>query len=112
MAIDIEVIEKARIVTPEKRPTNKTEKITNMPFPPRDIQAMKRRSVLGVVKYSPGIDPAWKAGSARFLAFYKALVNEPGPGVRRDLCKVARSRVRDQVGFTRSREGSRVYSNN
>ena len=45
----------------------------------------KRRSVLGEVKYSPGVGPAWKAGSARFLAFYKALVNEPDPGVCRGL---------------------------
>ena len=33
-AIDGEVLEKAAIVTPENRPTNKTEKRTNVSFPP------------------------------------------------------------------------------
>ena len=55
--------------------------------------------VFGEGKYSPSVDPDWKAGSARFLDFYKALVNEPDPGVRRDLCKVARSRFREQGGL-------------
>ena len=54
--------------------------------------------LLGEVKYSPSVEPAWKAGSARFLDFYKALENEPDPGVRIGLCKVARSRVREQGG--------------
>ena len=27
-------------------------------------------------KYSPGVGPTWKSGSARFLAFYKALVKD------------------------------------
>ena len=57
--------------------------------------------LLGEGKYSPGIEPAWKAGSDRFSAFYKALVNEPDPGVRRDLGKVARSRAREQEGLAR-----------
>ena len=59
--------------------------------------------VLGEVNYSPGVEPAWKSGSARFLAFYEALMNNPDPGVHRDLCKVARSHVREQVGLERSR---------
>ena len=57
--------------------------------------------MLGKGKYSTGVEPAWKSGSARFLEFYKALVNEPGPGVRRYLCKVARSRVHKQGGLAR-----------
>ena len=68
--------------------------------------------MLGEGKYSPGVEPAWKSGSARFLAFYKALVNDPDPGVRRYLCEVPMSRVREQGGITRSMEGSRVYSIN
>ena len=39
-------------------------------------------------------------------------MNDPDTGVRRDLCKVARSRVREQVGLTCSREGSYVYTSN
>ena len=68
--------------------------------------------MLGEGKYSPSVEPAWKAGIARFLAFYKALVNDPDPGVRRDLYKVVKSRVSKQGGLARSREGSRVYSSN
>ena len=108
-AIDGEVLEKAAIVTPGNRPTKKTEKITNVSFPPEAIPAEKRRSVLREGKCSPGVEPNWKIGSARFSAFYKALVNKSDPGVRRDLCKVARSQVREQGGLARSREGLRVY---
>ena len=57
------------------------------------------RIVLVEGKYSPSFGTAWKAGSARFSYFYKALVNEPGPGVRRGLCKVARSQVPKQGGL-------------
>ena len=63
-------------------------------------------------KYSPSVEPAWKVGSARISAFYKTLVNEPDPVVRRDLCKVSKSQVRDQGGLARSREVSRVYYGN
>ena len=68
--------------------------------------------MFGEGKYTRGVEPAWKVGSARFSAFYKALVNRPGPRVHRDLCKVARSQVRDQGGLACSREGSRIYSGN
>ena len=61
----------------------------------------KLRSVLGEGRYSPGVDPAWKVGSAHFLDFYKYLVNKPDPVVHRDLCKVAMSQVREQGGITR-----------
>ena len=74
--------------------------------------AEKQRSVLEEGKYSPGVEPDWKAGSARFSDFYKALVNKPDPGVLRDLCKVTRSQVCKQGGIARIREGSRVYSSN
>ena len=84
----------------------------NVSFPPQAMPAEKRRSVLGEGKYSPGVDSAWKVGSARFSDFYKALVNEPDPGVHRDLFKVARSQVCDHGGLTCSREGSRIYSGN
>ena len=39
-------------------------------------------------------------------------MNEPYPGVSRDLFKVARSQVCKQRGLERGREGSRVYSDN
>ena len=32
--------------------------------------------LLGDPKYGPGFEPHWKAGSARYLAFYKALLEE------------------------------------
>ena len=44
--IDGEVLEKADIVTPEQRPTNKTERRTNVSFPPRAMPAEKQGSVL------------------------------------------------------------------
>ena len=68
--------------------------------------------MLGEEKYSPSVVPSWKEGSARFSAFYKALVNEPYHGVRRGICKVDRSQFFEQRGLARSREGSRVYSSN
>ena len=83
-----------------------------MLFPPLDILADKQSSLLGEGKYSPNVEPAWKVGSSHISAFYKALVNEPDPGVRRDLCKFARSQFREQVGLARSREGLRVYYGN
>ena len=76
------------------------------------MPAEKRISVLGMDKYSPSVEPAWKVGSACFLAFYKALVNKPDPVVSIDLCKVPRSQVRNQGGLAYSREGSRIYSGN
>ena len=97
---------------PEKRHTNKTEKKTNVSFTPEDMLAEKQWSGLEEGKYSPGVDPSWKAGSACFSVFYKDLVNEPDPGVRRGLYKVARSQVRKQGGMARNREGSHVYSSN
>ena len=66
---DGEVLEKAAIVTPEKRTTKKTEKRTNVSFPPQAMLSEKQRSVLGEGKYSPGVKPAWKVGSARFRPF-------------------------------------------
>ena len=96
-----EVLEKTTIVVPEKRPKKKTKIRTNISFPPQAMPAEKRRSVLGEGKYSPGVGPAWKSGSAHFSAFYKALVNETDPGVRRGLCKVTRSQVREQGGLAR-----------
>ena len=38
-----------------------------------DIQ----RSVLGEPNYGPNSEPHWKAGSAHYSAFYKALLDEP-----------------------------------
>ena len=73
LAIYGEVLEKAAIVTPENRPTKKTKKITNVSFTPRAMPAEKRKSVLGEGKYSPGVEPAWKVGSARFRLFTKPL---------------------------------------
>ena len=36
-----------------------------------------RYFVLGEPKYGPGSKPHWKAGRARYMAFYKALLEEP-----------------------------------
>ena len=76
------------------------------------INHLDRGLMLGEGKYSPGVGPALKAGSARFLEFYKTLVNNPDPGVCRGLCKVARSRVCKQGGIARSGEGSHIFSSN
>ena len=80
-----EVLEKSAIIVPAKRPTKRANKIKNVSSPPRAMPVVKRRSVLGEGKYSPGVGPAWKAGSSRFSAFYNALVNEPDPGVRKGI---------------------------
>ena len=68
--------------------------------------------MLGECKYSPGVDTAWKVGSVRFSAVYNAHVKDPDPGVNRDLCKVARSQVRDHIRIVSSTEGLRVSSSN
>ena len=44
---------------------------------PRANPSEKQRSVLGEPKYVPGSEPHWKAGSAHYPAFYKALLDEP-----------------------------------
>ena len=79
--MDDEVLEKAVIVVTAKHPTNKSKKITNMSFSHRAMPEEKQRSMLGDEKYSPGVGPAWKSGSACFLSFYKTNVNEPDPGI-------------------------------
>ena len=42
---------------------------------PRAKPLEKRRSVLGEPKYGTGSEPHWKAGSARYLYFYKSLLD-------------------------------------
>ena len=44
---------------------------------PRAKPLEKQRSVLVEPKYEPGSEPRWKAGSARYPAFCKALLDEP-----------------------------------
>ena len=44
---------------------------------PRLKPSEKRRSVLGDPKHGPGSEPHWKAGSACYPDFYKALLDEP-----------------------------------
>ena len=44
---------------------------------PKAKPSEKRRSVLVDPKYGPGSKPHLKAGSARYPAFYKALLDEP-----------------------------------
>ena len=112
LAIDDEFLEKDAIVVPKKLTAKTTKKIMNVLFPARAMPAEKLLSVLGEVRYSPGVGPAWKTGSARFPVFYKTLVNEPYSGVLLGLCKVSRSRFCKQGGLARSREGSRVFSSN
>ena len=47
LAMDGEVLDKATIVVPAKRPTNKAKKRTNVLFPPQDMPVEKRRILLG-----------------------------------------------------------------
>ena len=49
----------------------------NKSISPRSKPLDKQRSVLGDPKYGPGSEPHWKAGSDCYLAFYKALLDEP-----------------------------------
>ena len=44
---------------------------------PREKLLEKQRSVLGKPKYGPSSKSHWKAGSARYPAFYKALLYKP-----------------------------------
>ena len=47
----------------------------------------KRRSVLGEPKYGPVSEPHWKAGSACYTAFYKALLEEPSRTKKIDMVR-------------------------
>ena len=47
------------------------------PISPRAKPSKKQRSVLGDPKYGLGSKPNCKAGSACYLSFYKALLDEP-----------------------------------
>ena len=57
----------------------------------------KRRSVLGEPKYVPGYEPQWKAGSERYPAFYKALLDDPSRTKRIEMV-----RVRCDISSTRN----------
>ena len=43
--------------------------------------------LLGDTKYGLGSEPHWKAGSARYPAFYKALLDEPSRTKRIDMVR-------------------------
>ena len=61
---------------------------------PRAKPLEKRRSVLGDPKDGPGYKSYWKAGSALYPAFYKALLDEPS---RTKRIKMAKARTRDYL---------------
>ena len=54
----------------------------------------KRKNVLGEPKYGPGSKPHWKAGSARYTALYKALLEEPS---RTKSIEMVRARTREYL---------------
>ena len=60
----------------------------------REKTSEKRRSVLGEPKYGPGSEPHFKAGSARYPDFYKALLEESS---RTKRIKMVRARKREYL---------------
>ena len=81
---DGDILEKIAVVVPVKKvakpgPVDKKRSIQGSKcksISPRAKPSEKRRSVLGELKYVPGSEPHWKAGSACYPAFYKAIIDE------------------------------------
>ena len=82
---DGNILEKIAVVVPVKKVT-KTGSVDKKrtlrgskrkSISPRFKPLEKRRSVLEDPKYGPGSNPHWKAGSACYPAFFKALLDEP-----------------------------------
>ena len=79
---DRDILEKITMVVPVKKVaksgSNDMERSIqgnkHKSISPRAQTLEKRRSVLGDLNYGPGSEPHWKAGSACYLAFYKALL--------------------------------------
>ena len=82
MVTDGKTLEKVAMVVPAKRAPEKTKRKLSKLSPPRAKPGVKRRSVLGEDKHSPSGGEAWKE-QARFVALYKAIVDEPIPFPRR-----------------------------
>ena len=61
---------------------------------PRAKPSEKQISVLGEPKYGPGSKPHCKAGSARYLAFYKAILDETS---RTKRIEMVRARTREYL---------------
>ena len=78
------ILEKIAVVVPVKKaakpgPIDKKRTVRGCKcksISSRAKPSEKRRSVLGEPKYGPGSKPHWKAGSARYLDFYKAVLDE------------------------------------
>ena len=78
------ILDKIAVVEPVKKvarpgPVDKKRTIRGSKrklISPRAKPSEKQRSVLGEPKYVPVYKPHWKAGSACYPAFYKALLDE------------------------------------
>ena len=55
-------------------------------------------SLLGEGKYGGGSGPLWNQGGTRYLALYKALIEEPVASRRRDMIKSHRHTVEVSQG--------------
>ena len=80
---DVDILEEIAVVVPVKKaakpgPIDKKRTVRGCKcksISSRAKPSEKRRSVLGEPKYGPGSKPHWKAGSARYLYFYKSLLD-------------------------------------
>ena len=90
---DGNILEKISVVVPVKKvskpgPVDRERSIQGSKrklIPPKETPSEKRRSLLVDSKYGPGSKTHWKAGSARYPAFYKALLDEPSRTKRIDM---------------------------
>ena len=85
VGVDGDILEKVAMIVPVKKVSKhgsddrkilikgSKHKLISMRAKP----SYKRMSALGDPKYGSGSEPHWKAGSARYPAFYKALIDEP-----------------------------------
>ena len=92
---DGDILEKIAVVVPVKKvakPGSNDRKRSiqgskHNSISPRAKPSEKQRSVLGDTKYGPGSKPHWKAGSARYPAFYKDLLDETPRTKRIDMVR-------------------------
>ena len=92
---DGDISEKIAVVVPVKKvaKTGTVDKkrtvrvIKRKSISPRAKPSEKHRSVLGEPKYGPVFKPHWEVRSVCYLAFYKALLDEPPRTKRIDMVR-------------------------
>ena len=88
---DREILENVGVTT--SRPTGKTQGVQKGSILARRVPTPKRRSVLGEGKYGGGSGPLWNQEGTRYLALYKALLEEPVASRRREMVRSHRHAV-------------------